>query len=296
MELKGRLGKVASLAVRAAEVAWGTALAYRPIRRGPGHGLDRELVVSLTSYPPRYKTLHRTLRCLLNQSVSPDRLVLWIAEGDMALLPARVRALEGRGLTIAACPDFRSLKKILPAIEAFPESYVVTADDDVYYRRDWLRDLVRSAQPETRDIVAHDVRRAARSGNGLASIAEWQLNVTGPQAERASDDLFPVGVGGVLYPPHSLHPDVADYATFAELCPTCDDSWLAWMARRQGTKVRRSGAPKTKRLIAWEGTNAGSLSSANFNYGAEELEQDRIFARLSERYGPLHRLIKGAPG
>ena len=39
------------------------------------HGLNSKLVISLTSYPQRFDTLANTLRCLLNQTVTPDHIV-----------------------------------------------------------------------------------------------------------------------------------------------------------------------------------------------------------------------------
>jgi len=42
----------------------------------------------------------------------------------------------------------------------------------------------------------------------------------------SSPMIFPAGVGGALYPPGHLHPDVLDEATFRALCPSTDDAWL----------------------------------------------------------------------
>ena len=42
------------------------------------HSLNGKLVVSLTSYPDRYKTLNFTLRTILSQSIKPDKILLWI--------------------------------------------------------------------------------------------------------------------------------------------------------------------------------------------------------------------------
>jgi hypothetical protein len=54
-------------------LGWGARFgARRRLRRprpGKRHGLDGELIVSLTSYPARYDTLHLTLGCLLDQSI-----------------------------------------------------------------------------------------------------------------------------------------------------------------------------------------------------------------------------------
>lgn len=46
------------------------------------HGLSVPLIVSLTSYSLRFKKLHLTLKCLLNQSIEPDKIILWISYDD----------------------------------------------------------------------------------------------------------------------------------------------------------------------------------------------------------------------
>lgn len=278
------------LARRAADILWASFLAQRPINRGPKHELDGHLILSLTSHPPRFPTLHLTLRTLLNQSVSPDRLILWIAYQDLVHLPKNVRGLERSGLEIRTCDDLKSFKKIVPALEQFPDSYIVTADDDLYYRRGWLADLVQAALPGTNDIIAHTVRRPVYVGDKLATIWDWDMNAVDALTQQPSDDIFPCTGAGALYPPGSLHRDTTDRTMFEQLSPTCDDSWLAWMARRKGTLVRRSHTPRCRRLIAWRGSNAGSLSADNFATDRAILKQDVIHERLAERFGPLNKI------
>ena len=283
--------RLLELARRAVEIGWASLLVKRHIRRGPRHGLDRELIVSLTSYPPRFSTLHLTLRSLLNQSVSPDRLIVWIAHGDAIQLPQAVCGLEAIGVEIRLCDDLRSFKKIVPALEQFPDAYVVTADDDLYYRRNWLEGLVKAAMPTTNDIVAHTVRRPTYVDGAFATIWNWDMNAVDAATQLPSDDIYPCTGAGALYPPRSLHPDAVDRDQFERLCPTCDDSWLAWMARRNGTLVRRSGTRRWTRLIAWQGTNAGSLSASNFATSRAVLQQDEINRRLADHFGPLNSLL-----
>jgi hypothetical protein len=51
-----------------------------PIRKGSvPHNLPGELIVSLTSYPDRFPTLHKTVRSLLSQDMLADRTILWVA-------------------------------------------------------------------------------------------------------------------------------------------------------------------------------------------------------------------------
>jgi hypothetical protein len=89
--------------------------------------------------------------------------------------------------------------------------------------------------------------------------------------------LLPTGVGGVLYPPHALHSDVTDSTLFMKLCPTADDLWFYWMARRAGATYRKVGGPFEQTLLP--GTQEESLFAEN----AEA--NDRQIRNLVERYG-----------
>src|SRR5690606_26871059 len=89
-----------------------------------------------------YPHLHHALASLLNQDMAPDAVVLWLARHELAALPADILRMEG--LTVRQCDDLRSYKKLIPALEHYPDAFVVTADDDLVYPRSWLRGLVEA--------------------------------------------------------------------------------------------------------------------------------------------------------
>ena len=80
----------------------------------PRHHLPGELLVSLTSVSGRFGILAFTLRALLDQSIKPDRTILWISEAEYSLLPKEVIKLRNRGLEIMTCEDFGPRTKIIP--------------------------------------------------------------------------------------------------------------------------------------------------------------------------------------
>ncbi len=46
------------------------------------HNLRKKLIVSLTSYPKRFRTLPLVLNSISNQTVLPDKIILWIENKD----------------------------------------------------------------------------------------------------------------------------------------------------------------------------------------------------------------------
>lgn len=259
------------------------ARAYSSIYRFRHHGTARRhdlpgtLIVSLTSYPARFAVVGYTIRSLLNQTIKPDRTILWVGEQDRASVPADVEALTRFGLEIRTCADILSFKKIIPVLEQWPNSFVVTADDDLYYEPRWLEDLVAGFAPSAPAIVCRRAHLPTRRPDGrMGPYLEWTSEVIVRDSELP---LFPTGVGGVLYFPGSLSPLVTTRALFTALCPRADDVWLYWMGRMAGSRYRQVGGPFEQ--ITWPRSQATSLTVQNVNGG----ENDRQISAMEERFG-----------
>jgi hypothetical protein len=228
-------------------------------KTGRPHKLPHQLIVSLTSYPVRFNTLPLTLKCLLTQTVKPDRLILWIAYSDKTLLTDKILGLQEDGLEILYCDDIKSYKKIIPLLQIVKDAFIVTADDDVYYWPTWLEELSEEYSGDDREILCHNAHKIlmTEAGQPLPYL-DWKLNM---EDNDASPLVFPTGLGGVMYPPNVFHPDVLETDLFMSLCPAGDDIWLYWMARRKGSRARKIGAKR--RFVLWPGTQDTSLWKNN---------------------------------
>jgi len=223
------------------------------------HNLSKPLIVSLTSYPPRFKTLSLTLRCLLAQSIRADQTILWIAHQDRQAITEEIEALRSKGLSIRYCEDVRSHKKYAYAFREFSDCFIVTADDDAYYWPTWLAQLVEGHSPHTRDFACLRAHKIVFTPDGRpGEYDQWEHNTNDSQPSPA---IFPTGLGGVLYRPAEMHPDVTNLDRAMLLAPTADDLWLYWMARRAGICFRKVGP--TQRFHNWSGTQAASLYQVN---------------------------------
>lgn len=276
------------MALRALRKRWQMARAERALARFPQqrrkqpHGLDAPLVVTLTSYPPRFGHLGKTLRSLLDQTVAADRTILWIAHADMDQLPADVLALREHGLEIRACEDLRSYKKLIPAWREDPARYFVTADDDVYYPPHWLAGLVETARRHPGTVIAWRAHEAPLDAAGaFVPYRDWRLATHRPTVEAANARLFPTGVGGVLYPPHAFPADFDKADLFMQLAPKGDDIWLFWQARAAGIGQRR--VPGQFDVLEWPSTQDVALYADNLLGDGN----DRQIAAMAAHFGPV---------
>lgn len=252
-------------------------------RIGPAkpHDLPGELIVSLTSHPPRFLTLGLTLRSLLLQDIKPDAVVLWLAQQEIAQLPNSVRRLQKHGLTIAVCEDLKSYKKIIPALSTYPDAFIVTADDDIHYPTSWLRRFVEEYRSPS-GILCQRARRFTMVDGRIAPYDSWPILTS-----QTADRVFPTGLGGVLYPPGSLRQDARRAADFMRLCPKGDDLWLYWAASEGAT---HSLIDPPGPLTVWGLSQFSALYKDNRKGG-----NDRQLAALFSAYGLPHQVKEAMP-
>lgn len=201
-----------------------------------------EVIVSLTSFPDRITTVIKTIKTLLNQTMKPDRVILWLApeqfpnkEND---LPKELLDLKNYGLTIDWYKDIRSYKKIIPTLIKYPDSIIITTDDDIYYAPDTVETLYNSYLKHPTEIQAHRCDWLSIDSDGKIIWDKTKELFKDKHRGKASFRQRLTGYGAVLYPPNSLYKDVTDEEKIARTIPTHDDIWLWAMAILKGTKTR----------------------------------------------------------
>ena len=201
------------------------------------------LIISLTSYPPRIRTVDFVIRSLLAQTVKPWKIVLWLARDEFpdgeASLPTELIALtRGTNFEIDWCENIRSYKKLIPSLRKYPDCCIVTVDDDLIYPQDMLERLVHAHRCAPMDIHALRVRVITAKSGAIQPFLDWLPNWIGGQGPvPASFDTHLIGFGGVLYPPNCLDSRVFDMTMANQLCPHQDDFWFWTMAVLKGTRI-----------------------------------------------------------
>ena len=211
---------------------------FRPFEANPEHNL----VVSLTSFPARIDDVWITIESIFQQDYKPSRVVLVLAEPEFPgrKLPASLQRQVRRGLEILWVPEnTRSYKKLLPVREKYPDSAIVTFDDDIIYEPWRLRQLVNKASQYPDTVIGFRGREVSLSDDTrFTPYMEWSL---------ASEQSHPygtllTGVGGILYPPGVMdHGMLFDIESAQALAPTADDIWFWAVAVHSGVPVRCLG-------------------------------------------------------
>ena len=251
-----------------------------------------QVVVSMTSFPAAISYAAQAVQSLLDGSVLPDKLVLYLTVSQFGEsgVPRSLLELAERNPVFEIRNydrDIRSYRKLIPALSDFPEAVIVTVDDDVAYHKHMLRDLLRLHEQLPQAVLAH---RAKRMKPGLPyckwSKYRWYSFLL--KKLHVGFRNIQTGVGGVLYPPHSLKPEMLDEELFTQIAPTTDDIWFWAAAVANGTPIvpvpfgynKPKGVGKPRTL---------SLKTTNFKSGV-----DRNAAALKaivERYPEIGRRI-----
>lgn len=199
---------------------------------------NEKIIISLTSFPSRLPTLHKCLKSLLLQDTKADAIVVYFGcDVKPEMLTPESIELEKYGVAYRfdSCENLRSYKKFYYALQDYPNDTIITVDDDVYYPRYWLTSFLAVHNRFPGCVCAWRLHKM-RSHNGeLLPYNQWFDQYRGCLTPSLS--LFPTGVGGILYPPGSLHSNVLNKDTFTKLCFTCDDIWLKVMCVLNGTKT-----------------------------------------------------------
>lgn len=197
---------------------------------------DSEIIVSLTTYGRRLRDVCYTIESLMQQTCLANRIVLWLDPITMSQkLPVALKRQKDRGLEIFETPDIRSYKKLIPALEAFPDASIITVDDDLIYDFDLIERLIIAHLSSPNAIHACRVHSMKFNNKGeLLPYSRWDWC-----RESTEKKHFITTGGGTIFPPHSLGKVVLDYSVFQEICPTADDVWFTAMAKLNDTPIMK---------------------------------------------------------
>ena len=252
-----------------------------------------QLIVSLTTFPARINDVHLTINTLLRQNTKPDRLVLWLTASQFPNketdLPKSLLKLKDFGLEIKWCEEkIRSYTKLVPTLKECPNDIIVTADDDMYYKEDWLEGLYNAYLENPNNIYT---RRGCR-----VVIKNNKINILRPRSYDFNYK-FPtdynnllMGVAGTLYPPHSLHQDIFNIEQIKTLIPTHDDIYFWIMAVLNKTKIGVVGGFDYS-FYYTEAAKSNGLCSINTSNGAG-MSSHEAFERISQKYPEILKLLE----
>jgi len=236
---------------------------------------DQGTIISLTSIPSRFNTLHLVIASLLNQNTSPCPIHLWIDHDAVKELPPNLTRLKGLGLHIHPCEDVGVHTKLVHAITNYPKHNVITVDDDLLYPNFWLQALLKDSDKHQNCVSGFTCRQLQlKSSNSLAPYKT--LPRVSSSINEPSHTLMALGYAGVLYPPNVLHSETSNPELFQKYCPHADDIWFKAMALRNNSPHRKIPFNFGKEIYL-PFTQKISLKKVNVRGGANDKQLQAVF-------------------
>ncbi|MCB1706408.1 MAG: hypothetical protein KDI17_16195 [Halioglobus sp.] len=243
------------------------------------HG-SKQIVVSLTTYGPRLYDVHLVLESIAQQTMKPNRVILWLDEAEYQErdVPIVLQHQMERGLEVRFCHNLRSYKKLIPTLKICPDATIITIDDDILYPKDMLEQLVTESQRFPNTVIAHRARRIGFNEARLAPYREWEYVSS---EERPSSLTLPIGIGGVLYPPGIFHHDVFVESKFMSLASNADDIWFKAMSLLCGVKCKKTNDARTfySRFFEIPGSQLNALHHTNLLGQENDVQIASVFGR-----------------
>ena len=245
---------------------------------------EPELIVSLTSYPDRMYDIHYNIYSILIQTLKPNKIILWLGEKQFPNrekdLPKKLLEFTKHGLEIKYTKDIKSYTKLIPALKEYPNSIIVTADDDIFYPHNWLEKLYNCWKDNKYYVVVHRGDKIIIENNKIIEFNKWECRAI---SDNPSFRFFIVGVAGALYPPNSLYKDILNEELFKQLTPQNDDIWFWTMAVLNNTKIRIVDEPLNN-LIYVNPAREARLNGDSTLYSTNRYENEVQFRNIINYY------------
>lgn len=202
---------------------------------------NKKIIVSLTSFPPAISYATLAIKSILNGSILPDKVILYITYSQFTNteLPQELLKLADENPLFEIRNydrDIRSYRNLIPALNDFPNDIIITIDDDVYYPKNTLRDLIQIHNCVPNAVIAHRARKIKLN----MPYRKWRKYKWFHfifKRHILDFHSLQTGVGGVLYPPHCLDRKMLNPDLFMTIAPTNDDIWFWAAAVSKGTYV-----------------------------------------------------------
>ena len=241
---------------------------------------EKELIVSFTTYNKRIHDVHLVVESIAEQTLKPNRLILWLDEDEFTLdtIPLILKKQMVRGLEVCFCPNYRSYKKLIPTLQKYPEANVITIDDDILYPHDMIEILCKEHDQHPNFIIGHRAHNMTFNSGELESYNQWDFQTTDC---NPSHYIFITTGAGTFFPSNCFTKEALEPDSFLNFCPSVDDVWFKAMSllnNKKHKKVNDNRPFWNRFLLLQDGQDIGLLNSNLFENGNDS-QIKAVFAK-----------------
>lgn len=194
--------------------------------------VQKNLIVSLTSFPARIENVWMVIEAIKRQTILPEKIILWLSREQfptMESIPQKLLAKQDELFEIRVVDgDIKSHKKYYYSSREFPNSLLLLIDDDIFYPLDMIERLLKAYQKNPQAVICKYGYIMKFDENGLLMPYRYWKQLTFNSKDK---NLFFGSGGGTLFTPSKLYADLTNKELFLQLTPSADDIWLNAMVK-----------------------------------------------------------------
>lgn len=170
-------------------------------------------IISFTTIPNRINRIKPMVDSLLNQTIKPDEIVLWVAENYKRVEGENIEIpnfLKYSGIRIEVCEDKGPFTKLFYSLKEEwlnKENIIITVDDDVTYPPKWFENLINASIENPNSSIGYRGRELM--GNKL-NYNSSKLYLGSPSLIPKKVDII-TGTWGALYKPKFFNEDIFNH-------------------------------------------------------------------------------------
>ena len=174
------------------------------------------IIVSMTSWTKRITNVKYVVSSILQGTYKPDKIILNLSTDEFQdkHIPIDLKLLEK--YTIFEInwvkENTKAFKKIIPTMELYPDSIIISIDDDIIYPRLFIETILDSYKKQNKDIIT-----LYRNKNKY--------------------DFDSVVGCGTLYTTSKLVPFISTHLNTEIINTNEDDTYYAWCAKHLNLSI-----------------------------------------------------------
>lgn len=251
-----------------------------PIQKGiTDENREKNITISITSYPKRLDTIYITIKSLMHQSMKANRIILYLGSDSIGYkLNHELIELTKKGLEIKYLDEnIKSHKKYYYSMLEFPDDLIITVDDDLIYDNNFILNLYKSYLNNPNCVHAYRVHKYTQHNKKILPYSNWEFECN--SIKTPTNKLFLTTGAGTLFPANILPSECFDKENIINLCLNADDVWINFFLLKNKIKIKWVYTKKQMPTVIY--------SSQKTNLFEENLENggnDTYIKQLSEFY------------
>lgn len=259
-------------------------------KKGIQPNSNKRIIITLTTIPSRIKSVQIVIARLFNQSLKPNKIILYLGKDEFKNMkfPKLLQKEIKNGLIVKYCEDIKPHKKYFFTMKSFPNDIIITVDDDFWYSKKLIEKLYNSYLKHPKAVSCmHCTQMQKDKNSNFLPYTKWTI---AKETNTERFDYFPIGVGGVLYPPNSLNKEVFNIENIKKMCLFADDIWLKAMELLNKTPVVLVEMIKKFKYIP--ASQEVALWKTNLNESKNDKQLNDVFNFYNNFLGEKENLFK----